>query len=962
LIDHVDLVSGGYETRLRQAFARACRRFGYDLLIVPAGPLSGSLWPGPSDRVYDMIGAESVAGLVLVSAGLASVCGAERFAKWCQRRAPLPRCSLGMAVEGVPSVVADNLAGMRVLLEHQIEVHGCRRIAFLRGTAGNADAETRYRLYREVLARYEISHDPALEVEGAFTIASGIEATTELVARGVSFDALVCASDGMALGALQVLQARGIRVPRDVALTGFDDLVMGRLSDPTLTTVQQPLGHMAALAVEILVRQIRGVDVPLCSELPTSFIARESCGCGLNRIAQPVRALLSSPADFVRRNAARLADLMVLSIPSPDETLVAVAGSLLEGVLEDLEGREGAFAEALQWALNLSADDADAPEELQTMVSALHAELGQIASHPLQGVWTEARRQIALAMTRNQALQRVQVELRYQRLRETGERLSMLLDSASLRELLARELLAMQLSNAVILLCRGQTSEQLETLICISRGEVRESSPEPFRAAQLLPSELDLAGEPRVWLVLPLIAENTLLGLSIFDAPGESAAYEILRGQIAAALRTCALHAEIVEKTALHERSVRERQATAERMSSLSALAGGVAHDLNNALGPLIGLSELVSAELEQLARRHSFEADEMCSDLAMIRGASLRASQTIKDLLTLSRQGKIKKEPVDINAVIAACKSDWLHSPNAENSALELRVGPYPEPLVVLGSEAHLIRALGNLLSNAAESITGPGRVVIEATRIVIDEPWSGFESIEPGDYAVIRVSDTGNGIASQDLARIFEPFFSTKRLGTNQGSGLGLAIVHGVVKEHDGFVNVEPVRGSGTLFSIYLRRISAIAKRSDRPAERRGHGRVLVVDDELVQLRTARRILGHLGYEVITCTGGEAALRLVHEAAEQAGARAAETPFDLVILDMQLNEVGDGLQVLEQIRTQFPAQSGLIVSGHAPDERGRQAAQARVPWLAKPYTIQSLAAAVDDALAATSTRSAAM
>ena len=92
--------------------------------------------------------------------------------------------------------------------------------------------------------------------------------------------------------------------------------------------------------------------------------------------------------------------------------------------------------------------------------------------------------------------------------------------------------------------------------------------------------------------------------MALFDAPGESAAYEVLRGQIAGALRTCALHAEIVEKTALHERSVRERQATAERMSSLSALAGGVAHDLNNALGPLIGLSELVSSELARLAKR----------------------------------------------------------------------------------------------------------------------------------------------------------------------------------------------------------------------------------------------------------------------------------------------------------------------------------------------------------------------
>ena len=108
------------------------------------------------------------------------------------------------------------------------------------------------------------------------------------------------------------------RVPRDVALSGFDDLVMGRLSDPTLTTVQQPLGHMAALAIELVVQQIRGERAPLRSELPTSFIARESCGCGLTRVLHTASSPSSSPSDFVRRNAPRLTELMIRSIPSPD--------------------------------------------------------------------------------------------------------------------------------------------------------------------------------------------------------------------------------------------------------------------------------------------------------------------------------------------------------------------------------------------------------------------------------------------------------------------------------------------------------------------------------------------------------------------------------------------------------------------------------------------------------------------
>jgi CheY-like chemotaxis protein len=344
-----------------------------------------------------------------------------------------------------------------------------------------------------------------------------------------------------------------------------------------------------------------------------------------------------------------------------------------------------------------------------------------------------------------------------------------------------------------------------------------------------------------------------------------------------------------------------------------------------------------------------------------MIRGASLRASQTIKDLLTLSRQGRIKKEPVDLNFIIEACANDW-RALNVQKRLLELEVDEYPEPLVVMGSEAHLIRALGNLIGNAAEACHGAGQVTIVAARVVVSEPWSAFESIEPGDYAVIRVSDTGSGIASGDLARIFEPFYSTKRLGTSQGSGLGLAIVHGVVKEHDGFLNVEPGSCAGSIFSIYLRRISAVPRRSEQPLERRGQGRILVVDDEPVQIRTARRILTHLGYDVTTSASGEDAYRLLLRAAEQTEASTPACPYDLVILDMVLEEARDGLEVLDRIRGLFPELRALIVSGHAPDERGRQAAEAGVPWLAKPYTVQSLAGAVAASLEASSTSLAAV
>jgi CheY-like chemotaxis protein len=227
-----------------------------------------------------------------------------------------------------------------------------------------------------------------------------------------------------------------------------------------------------------------------------------------------------------------------------------------------------------------------------------------------------------------------------------------------------------------------------------------------------------------------------------------------------------------------------------------------------------------------------------------------------------------------------------------------------------------------------------------------------SGYETIAAGDYAAVSVSDTGTGIAAEEIGRIFEPFYSTKRLHDGSGTGLGLAVVHGVVKEHEGYLNVESAAGRGTTFTLYFRRSDAAPPRAQPSIAPRGSARILVVDDEALQLRAARRVLTHLGYEVTTLSRGRAAYELFVEAAR--AARLPQSPYDLVIMDVVLNEAEDGLQILERIQRLFPGQRALVTSGHAPPERGERAAERGFDWLAKPYTHDGLARAVHAALGA--------
>jgi CheY-like chemotaxis protein len=223
-----------------------------------------------------------------------------------------------------------------------------------------------------------------------------------------------------------------------------------------------------------------------------------------------------------------------------------------------------------------------------------------------------------------------------------------------------------------------------------------------------------------------------------------------------------------------------------------------------------------------------------------------------------------------------------------------------------------------------------------------------SRFETIPVGHYAVVTVTDDGCGIDAPDLARIFEPFFSKKRTAESSGSGLGLAIVHGVVREHEGFIDVTSGAGTGTTFSLYFP-LARPTQESTAPSviAPRGPARILIVDDETIQRRTCRRVLAELGHQVDAMESGLRAYQVFRRAA-----LTGKSPYDLVVLDMALGETLDGLQVFELIQRLFPGQRAIVASGHAPNERADLALEKGLVWLVKPYTIEALARAVERVL----------
>lgn len=327
----VDWLEDDYQNIVLRGAVEAARERGVGLICFAGGslgqPQNGSKaaprFGAPRNAVFGLANPRNVDGMMVLSGTLANSVGRQELLRFCDAYRPLPMCSIAVALPTMPSVLVDNAAGMRAAIVHLIVDHHLERIAFLRGPPANDDAERRYRIYCDVLSEYGLSVDPRLVVAGDFQRASGVLAVRELFDnRRLKVDAIVAASDYMALGAIEEATVRGIRVPEDLAVVGFDDVEEASCSNPPLTTVRQPLLDQGRWAVEVLLDLIRGRPTPERVQLHTEFVRRSSCGCPRGDVDTAVfaqaRQRLAS-----RRWARALAETGEALLSTPDVPALA---------------------------------------------------------------------------------------------------------------------------------------------------------------------------------------------------------------------------------------------------------------------------------------------------------------------------------------------------------------------------------------------------------------------------------------------------------------------------------------------------------------------------------------------------------------------------------------------------------------------------------------------------------------
>ena len=378
--------------------------------------------------------------------------------------------------------------------------------------------------------------------------------------------------------------------------------------------------------------------------------------------------------------------------------------------------------------------------------------------------------------------------------------------------------------------------------------------------------------------------------------------------------------------------------AQSQKMQAIGQLAGGIAHDINNVLTVIIGNADLLLA---------NSTGDPAFHDLSEIKANANRAANLVRQLLAFSRRQTLRPEILSLNEVISEM-TIFLKRSLGEKVRLERDYGR--DLWLVKADQTELGRVLVNLAVNATDAMPEGGTLTLRTANVPREEIIKLNErGLEPGDYVLCSVSDTGHGMAPEVLAKIFEPFFTTKEVG--KGTGLGLSTVYGIVKQTGGFVYCDSAPGKGTTFRLYLPRHAAPVEAADHAArsERKerardltGTGTVLLVEDEDSVRRFAARALRRQGYDVLEAGNGVEALEVV---GKHSG------PLDIVVSDIVMPEM-DGPTLLKELRRSSPDLLFVFMSGYADDALATLKSDEEFMFLAKPFQLTELVATVKEAL----------
>ena len=400
---------------------------------------------------------------------------------------------------------------------------------------------------------------------------------------------------------------------------------------------------------------------------------------------------------------------------------------------------------------------------------------------------------------------------------------------------------------------------------------------------------------------------------------------------------------ELQQKVKQLEKELSERKVTeeellkAKKLESIAALSGGIAHDYNNLLTSIMGNISLAQTYLEH--------DDKIYGLLNEAQHASILAKALTRKLITFSRGGAPIKKTVHISPLV---KRATEFSLSGSNIKCEFHIPG--ELWLVEIDETQIGQAIYNLVMNAREAMRDGGTIRVAAENTNMTD---GIPTLKEGKYVKISFNDEGIGIPKKHLKKIFDPYFSTKEMGTQKGMGLGLSICHSIIKGHSGDVDVGSQEGVGATFNIYLPASDGKASK-EKPEKSQmkatpviGKGRILVMDDEKMIRHLAGEIFSYLGYKVSFSKDGAKAIEMYK------GAMESGEPFDAVVLDLTVRGGMGGKEAIRKLMEIDPHVTGIVSSGYSDDSVMTDFEKYGFKGVvAKPYSVHEVSVVLDEVI----------
>ncbi len=826
-----------YSVSIWSAIVKAAEEHDIDVVCFIGGAIKDELYfEYQRNPIYGLINKKKIDGLILVANEISQFVGLEKLKKFVKRFSPIPVVNIGVDIENIPCVLVDNKTGMKNLIIHLIEVHGYKNIAFICGPQNSQEALLRYEAYKEVLKEYNINFNKDLVIDGDFQDGSYAKGFTHFINKKLKYDVIVSSNDYMAIRIMNEIKEHNLKVPDDVAVTGFDFNEQSKSVIPKLTTVSQPKYDIGITAFNTLLSILNNKKVPEKQILPTKLIIQQSCGC--TKIFEPAVYSKLPKKPSKNQSFSHEEKKLIINVIQHEigincvrlltkEKRTEYAEDIIDAILTNVKEKSDTnFFNKLQkivmQGLKEGLDAYSWYKIISKIFDTLYNYINKKDIRFLEKLYNISLVSIGDMVDYLRSHLEVKYRNRFLVLYEITERLISIFDLNILINAISEVFPRLGIDNYYVCIYANKQNkrENAKLLFYKNKDNAIPFESQICKADELMVNILATIKKRISYIVMALFYKDIQIGFILYEISNmDGAIYESLSVQLSSALRSIELMNEIkkyseeleikVKKRTINlEQAKEELEQANKKLRELDVLKNdfiaNITHDFRSPLTAILNTTDLALKFQTQ-------SPEDNHENYNTIYSASLRLRKSIDRLLDLA---KIDAHGITLNVskvnIVSLLNNviDFYSSSVVGSGIKILRKLPDSEIKNFYTDIEKFDEAIHNIISNAIKFV----------------DPEKGIITVELTEqkYTIrIRVTDNGIGIAKDKLRVIFNRFeqvYNNGNINKIRGTGIGLSYAKQLIEYMKGKIWAESEgQGKGAQFIIELKTGKDIFKEKD-------------------------------------------------------------------------------------------------------------------------------------------------